>query len=69
MTESSFDRKLLSTKVLICVGSGGVGKTTISSAIGVRAAQMGLRALVLTIDPSLRLKSASYSLSVHDFIS
>ena len=58
MTESSFDRKLLSTKVLICVGSGGVGKTTISSAIGVRAAQMGLRALVLTIDPSLRLKSA-----------
>lgn len=42
-------------KILICVGSGGVGKTTMASALGVLAAQSGLNTLVLTIDPSLRL--------------
>lgn len=44
-------------RVLITVGSGGVGKTTISAALGIAAAQMGLRVLVLTIDPSKRLAS------------
>lgn len=43
------------TKVLICVGSGGVGKTTLAAALGVLAAQEGLNVLVLTIDPSKRL--------------
>lgn len=42
-------------KVLVCVGSGGVGKTTLSAALGVLAAQEGLNVLVLTIDPSKRL--------------
>jgi anion-transporting ArsA/GET3 family ATPase len=42
-------------KILICVGGGGVGKTTMAAALGVLAAQSGLKTLVLTIDPSLRL--------------
>lgn len=41
--------------VMICVGSGGVGKTTMAAALGVRAAQSGKRVLVLTIDPAKRL--------------
>lgn len=42
-------------KVLICAGTGGVGKTTLSAALGVLAAREGLRTLVLTIDPAQRL--------------
>lgn len=42
-------------QVLVCVGNGGVGKTTTAAAAGVLAAQQGLKVLVLTIDPSQRL--------------
>lgn len=49
---------LKKNKVLICVGSGGVGKTTVSAALGVKAAECGLRVLVMTIDPAQRLKVA-----------
>jgi len=45
-------------KVIVCVGSGGVGKTTISAAIALRAAELGLRVCVLTIDPARRLANA-----------
>lgn len=45
-------------KVLVCVGSGGVGKTTVSAALGIIAAQLGRKVLVLTIDPARRLASA-----------
>lgn len=42
-------------RVIVCTGSGGVGKTTTSAALGVAAATMGKRVLVLTIDPARRL--------------
>ena len=43
---------------IVCVGAGGVGKTTASAVLGVAAAQMGRRALVLTVDPARRLAQA-----------
>ena len=43
-------------RLLICVGSGGVGKTTTAAAMGLSAARKGRRVVVLTIDPSHRLK-------------
>lgn len=46
-----------SVKVLVCVGSGGVGKTTTAAALGFLAAKRGRKVLVLTIDPSKRLKT------------
>lgn len=46
---------LQSHRVLVCVGSGGVGKTTTSAALAVRAAAEGRRVLCLTIDPAKRL--------------
>src|SRR3989338_4943146 len=46
---------LPSTKTLICIGSGGVGKTTMAASMGVGFANAGKKVLVLTIDPSLRL--------------
>ncbi len=54
----NLDSVIAKSKVIVCAGSGGVGKTTISSAIGVRAAQMGKRTLVLTVDPAKRLATA-----------
>jgi anion-transporting ArsA/GET3 family ATPase len=42
--------------VLLCVGSGGVGKTTTAAAIAAEAARRGRRTAVLTVDPSQRLK-------------
>jgi anion-transporting ArsA/GET3 family ATPase len=43
------------TKIIICCGSGGVGKTTTSAAIAARAAEAGRKVVVLTIDPARRL--------------
>jgi anion-transporting ArsA/GET3 family ATPase len=43
------------TKIIICCGSGGVGKTTTSAAIALRAAEAGRKVAVLTIDPARRL--------------
>lgn len=46
------------TKTLICIGSGGVGKTTLAATIAIGKAHEGKKVLVLTIDPSLRLAQA-----------
>jgi anion-transporting ArsA/GET3 family ATPase len=46
------------TKTLICIGSGGVGKTTLAATIAIGKAYEGKKVLVLTIDPSLRLAQA-----------
>ena len=43
------------TGIIVCCGSGGVGKTTTAAALGVRAAESGRRVVVLTIDPARRL--------------
>ena len=45
-------------RVLVCVGPGGVGKTTIAAAVGALAARRGKRTLVCTIDPAPRLADA-----------
>ena len=44
--------------LLICVGSGGVGKTTTAAAIALRQARNGKKVLVLTIDPARRLANS-----------
>jgi anion-transporting ArsA/GET3 family ATPase len=46
---------LKSRSVLVVLGSGGVGKTTIAAALGVAAATVRLRTAVITIDPARRL--------------
>lgn len=43
-------------RLTLVVGSGGVGKTTLAAALGVAKAAAGERCLVMTFDPSLRLK-------------
>ena len=48
----------LARRVVVCVGCGGVGKTTVAAAIALEAARAGRRALVITIDPARRLADA-----------
>jgi anion-transporting ArsA/GET3 family ATPase len=43
------------TRIVVCCGSGGVGKTTTSAALALRAAERGRSVVVLTIDPARRL--------------
>jgi anion-transporting ArsA/GET3 family ATPase len=49
---------LAGKRIAVCVGSGGVGKTTLAAAIGLRRALDGARVLVCTIDPARRLAAA-----------
>ena len=44
--------------LIVVVGAGGVGKTTLAAAMGVQSAAAGVDTLVMTFDPSLRLKDA-----------
>jgi anion-transporting ArsA/GET3 family ATPase len=44
-----------STRIVVCCGAGGVGKTTTSAALGLAAAEAGRTVVVLTIDPARRL--------------
>lgn len=43
------------TRIIVCCGAGGVGKTTTAAALGLRAAERGRCAVVLTVDPAKRL--------------
>jgi len=45
-------------EVLICVGPGGVGKTTVSAALALAGAARGKKSLVCTVDPAKRLANA-----------
>lgn len=47
-----------SPPLLVVVGSGGVGKTTLAAALGMVSAEVGRDTLVMTFDPSRRLKDA-----------
>jgi anion-transporting ArsA/GET3 family ATPase len=51
----SLEQLVMSRRVLVAVGAGGVGKTTTAAALSVAAAQRGRRVLCLTIDPARRL--------------
>jgi len=46
------------SRVIVCCGSGGVGKTTTAAVLGLEAARRGRRAVVVTIDPARRLADA-----------
>ncbi len=59
----SLEELIRDKKVLICCGSGGVGKTTTSAALALFAASKGYKTLVLTIDPAKRLAN---SLGIQD---
>ena len=57
MTATTLD-SLAQPGVVICCGSGGVGKTTTAAAIALEGARRGRRACVVTIDPAKRLADA-----------
>ncbi len=48
-------RRLFDRRVIVCAGSGGVGKTSVAAALSVAGARAGKRVLTLTIDPAKRL--------------
>src|SRR5690606_18834172 len=55
---SSLRDVLASHRVVVCVGSGGVGKTTTAASLALHAAMHGRRVLCLTIDPAKRLANS-----------
>ena len=62
--KDSLSEILTHRSLVICVGSGGVGKTSMSASMGLWAALQGRRVLVLTIDPARRLAN---SLGMEEF--
>ena len=55
---SALDHLLEDTRVVVSVGSGGVGKTTTAAITALHAALRGRRALVMTVDPARRLANS-----------
>ena len=51
-------RRLQGRRIVICAGSGGVGKTTTSAALAMGLAAAGQRVAVVTIDPAKRLANS-----------
>lgn len=58
MTIADPSRGLLAGRLLVCLGPGGVGKTTVSAALALGAAMGGRRVDVMTVDPAPRLLDA-----------
>jgi anion-transporting ArsA/GET3 family ATPase len=59
ITPSGADGDVIdASRVIVCCGSGGVGKTTTAAVLGLEAARRGRRAVVVTIDPARRLADA-----------
>lgn len=58
MSRSPIEELARTQKLLVCVGSGGVGKTTSAASMALWAALAGRRVLVLTIDPARRLANS-----------
>ena len=54
----NLDEIVRKQSLIVCVGPGGVGKTTVSAAIGLAGARAGRKTVVLTIDPARRLADA-----------
>src|SRR5882762_4593417 len=54
----ALSKRLKGKRVCICLGSGGVGKTTTSAALALGLAARGQKIAVVTIDPAKRLASA-----------
>jgi anion-transporting ArsA/GET3 family ATPase len=52
------DEAVLTRSIIVCCGSGGVGKTTTAAAFGVQAARLGRKVCVVTIDPARRLANS-----------
>jgi len=52
---TALDATVETAHVIVCTGSGGVGKTTTAAALALAAARRGRRTIVLTIDPAWRL--------------
>ncbi|MFN2506632.1 MAG: ArsA family ATPase [Acidimicrobiales bacterium] len=46
------------SRILVCCGPGGVGKTTVAAALAVHGAEEGRRSVVVTVDPARRLADA-----------
>lgn len=57
-SETDIKDLLLKKRLVTVVGSGGVGKTTLSAALAILGGLLGKRTLVLTIDPAKRLANA-----------
>ncbi len=58
MSTATLTDLIMTRRVIVAVGSGGVGKTTTAAAVAVAAARHGRRVLCLTIDPARRLASS-----------
>jgi anion-transporting ArsA/GET3 family ATPase len=57
-TSTSLAELTATRRIVVCCGSGGVGKTTTAAVVGLQAARLGRRTVVVTIDPAKRLADA-----------